>query len=413
MKNLKRSVYATFLAIIILILVGYTYDNFNSSNPAEYVVSTIESFDNSSKGVFRKAWRIIKNNYVDETYNHQDWSRWKERYVSQIEDSADMHVAMDSMLESLNDPYTRFLSKNNFEEQGRNIDAKLQGIGVHITEIDGNIIIISVIDDTPAKKYGLKKKDKIIKVDSVSTKGFSLREVADMVRGEKGSTVKLTVLRDGKPLTKSIVREEIKIKTVKHRMLDNNLVYIRITSFISYDTTNEFRKALFANRKADGIIVDVRGNYGGLLTNAVYISNMFIKEGNIVSIVDRNKEKLDYTADSRDFVTQKPLVILIDESSASASEIFSGAIKDHKRGILVGETTFGKGLVQMITKLPDGSGINFTIAKYLTPSGEDINKKGVTPDYEVDYDDNNFSEEGDAQFDKAIEILLDEIKGKQ
>ena len=225
MKNLKKSVYATFLAIIILIIVGYNYDTYNSQTPIEYVISTIEKFDHTPGGLFRRSWRIIKNNYFDESFNHQDWRRWKTRYESKIETREDLRVAAESMLASLNDPYTRFLPREEFEEQHRNIDAKLQGIGVHITETDGSIIIISIIDDTPAEKYGLKEKDEILKIGSVSTKGLSLREVADMVRGEEGSTVVLTILRDEKTITKSIVREEIKIKTVKHKILCPGSLY--------------------------------------------------------------------------------------------------------------------------------------------------------------------------------------------
>lgn len=391
-------------------MAGYTFNTYYEHSPVELVISTVEEFDNSPKGVFNKSWRVIKNNFVDKTYNHQNWQKWKTRYEQEIKTYQDSKVAIDTMLLSLNDPYTRFLTKDNFEEQDRNIDSRLQGIGVHITEVDGNIVIASVMDDTPAQKYGLKEKDKIIKVDSVSTKGMSLKDVADIIRGEKDTPVVLTILRGNQTLTKNIIREEIKIKTVKYEMLNNNIAYIRITTFISSDTSNEFKNALLATSKADGLIVDVRGNYGGLLTNAVYISNMLIKDGNIVSIINRNNQKQNFDTTPGDFITDKPLVVLIDGSSASASEIFSGAIKDHNRGILVGEKTYGKGKVQMIYKLPDGSGINFTIAKYLTPSGTDIDHKGIEPDYVVenkDYD--RLDKENDIQLNKAKEILLKQL----
>ncbi len=410
MKDKKKSVYATLLAIVILIIVGYNYDYQNSQTPVEYVVSTIENYDNSPKGIFRKAWRVIKNNYVDDSLNHQDWAKWKKRYEQHIETNQDAHIAIDSMLVSLNDPYTRFLPKKEFDDQNRNIDSKLQGIGVHITEDHGNILIVSVIDDTPAQKYGLQKGDEIIQVGSVSTKGLSLRDVAGMIRGKSGTSVTLTILRDKEVITKKIVREEIKIKTVKYEILDNNIAYIRISSFISSDTANEFKKALTATRKADGIIVDVRGNFGGLLSNAVYISNMFLESGIIVSTVDRHGKKEDINADPYEYINGRPFVILMDKSSASASEIFSGAMKDHKKAVLVGETTFGKGLVQMIKRLQDGSGINFTIAKYLTPSGTDIDHKGIEPDYEVKYEGSNFLlEEKDIQLNRAKEIVLEKL----
>ncbi|HSA06812.1 MAG TPA: S41 family peptidase [Candidatus Gastranaerophilales bacterium] len=410
MKNIKKSIYIAVLAIIILIGAGYYQDRYKSRSVAEYIVSTAENYDKTPQGVYNKAWRIIKNNFVDESYNNQDWKKWKTRYKAQIKTDEDLRVATESMLASLNDPYTRFLPKDDFEEQHRNIDSRLRGIGVHITEADGNIIVVSVIEDTPAKKYGLKQKDQILKVDKISTKGLPLKDVAELIRGEEGSVVVLTILRDEKTIVKKIAREEIKIKTVKYEMLDKNIAYIRILSFISNDTHNEFKKALYATKSSDGIIVDVRGNFGGLLTNAVYITNMFLKTGNIVSIVDKDENKQDYPADLSMFITQKPVVILTDESSASASEIFSGAMKDHKKAVLVGKKTFGKGRVQMVTELPDGSGVNFTIAKYLTPSGIDIEHKGIEPDYEVDYKGNEESPEKDTQLKKAIEVLLGEIR---
>lgn len=378
------------MTTIVLVILGQSFDLYP---------------DNSPKGTFNRAWRLIKNNYVDKTCNHQDWGRWKRKYESQIKTYDDAHVAIDSMIESLDDPYSRFLSKRDFSEQDMNMDSKLQGIGVHITEINGKIYVISVIEGSPAEKVGLKTKDEIIKVDSASTKGLDLSKVADLIRGKEGSVVKLSLLRDGKLISKGIKREEIKIKTVQYKMLDNRIAYIKISSFISFDTANEFRNALVKARDAKGMIIDVRGNYGGLLTNAIYISNMLLENGKIVSIVDRNGKKQDFLAREAGFMTNKPAVVLVDESSASASEIFSGAMKDHKRAKLVGEKTFGKGKVQQIMKLPDDSGINLTIAKYLTPAGYDIDHKGVKPDYVIKIDHAGFQKKGDICLNKAVELL--------
>ncbi|NLF84156.1 MAG: S41 family peptidase, partial [Candidatus Gastranaerophilales bacterium] len=368
-SKLQHPVYSVLLAIIILIMVGYAFDKYNSVHPIEYVVSTVEGFDKTPSGTFKRAWRIVKNSHLDGTLNHQDWGRWKKRYTNQIKNNEDLRIATDTMLASLDDPFTRFLPKDDFDEQHRNIDSKLQGIGVHISEIDGKIVIVSVIEDTPAEKYGLKNKDEILKVDLTLTKGVPLKEVADLIRGKKGSYVTLTILRENKELVKKIKREEIKIKTVKHKMLDNNIAYIKIVSFISADTSNEFTKALLELKNASGLIVDVRGNYGGLLSNAILISDIFLDKGNIVSIVDRKGKRTNYYAEKGSIFSGTPMVVLVDEASASASEIFSGAMQDNKRAILVGDKTFGKGLVQMITELPNGSGINLTVAKYLTPSG--------------------------------------------
>lgn len=407
---MKNSTTAVFLAIIVLIILGYNYDIYHSKTPVEYVISTVEKFDDSPKGVFRRAWRLVKNNYVDKSYNNQDWNKWKNRYETNIETYMDAQVAIETMIESLDDPYTRYLTRSNFEEQDMNIDSKLKGVGVHITKIEGKVIIIAVLENSPAIRYGLREKDEIVKVDGISTKGISLSKVAELIRGEEGTLVKLTLLRDNQLLDINVKRGEIKIKTVKQKMLDNNIAYIRISSFISCETSKEFKNALAKSRDSDSLIIDVRGNYGGLLTNAVEITNMFLNKGTIVSIVDRNGRKQNLNANPVDFITHKPTVILIDEASASASEIFSGALQDHDRAILVGEKTFGKGRVQMILRLPDESGINLTVAKYLTPSGRDIDHKGVEPDYSVESEPFAYvEEEGDECLSKAVELLVKQI----
>ena len=412
MKSLKN----ILLSIVCLVFLagmagfaGYKNNPENVQNPAEYVFSSIENVSVTPVGVFDRAWRIIKNNYVDKTYNHQDWEKWKQRYDDKIKNQSDSDVAIESMVESLNDPYSRFLKPEEFTEQDRSIDAKLFGIGVHIAEIKGNVLIVNVIEDTPAAKSGLKSGDRILKVNNKSTKGLSLKEVADSVRGKAGTKVVMVILRDKKQITKKILREEIKIKSVKYKILDNKYAYIRISTFISSSTAYEVAEAIQATKKAKGIIIDLRGNHGGLLPNAISISNMFIKKGIIVSVVDRNGHKQQFDAEPENLMTSKPTVILVNDESASASEIFSGAMKDHKRALLVGEKTFGKGLVQRILKLPNGSGINLTVAKYLTPNGTDIGHKGIQPDYKVEMTDKEFFAGKDVQLNKAKQVLATEI----
>lgn len=381
---------------------------FNQSDTVS-AFSEIGNIDKSPKNVFLSAWKSIDSQYFDDSLNEQDWKYWKNKYLNKIKTKDDAYVAIESMVESLNDPYTRFLSQSEFAEQGRSIDAKLFGIGVHIADMANKIVVIKVIDDTPAQKSGLKPGDMIISINKTSTKGMDIKNVADMVRGKAGTTVTLSLLRNKKKIVKTVRREEINIKSVSHKMLKNNVAYIRIDSFISNETATEVLEALKKTKNSKGIIIDLRGNHGGLLPNAIYIANMFINKGPIVSIVDRNDHKDVINADPTELVTQKPLVLLINESSASASEILSGALKDHDRAILVGEKTYGKGCVQKIQRLPDGSGINITVAKYLTPNGIDINKKGIAPDYKIPLTKKDFLASKDPQLDKAQKVIDLEI----
>ncbi len=364
------------------------------------------------KRLFLKTWRIIKSKYYDPTLNGQDWMRWNRHYIDRIKTKEDAYVAINSMLASLDDPYSKFLDEKEYLEQTTNIDAKIVGIGVNIISASGKVIIISVVEDTPAAQKGLKAGDIIMKVDGVNVAGKSVSDVASVIRGEEGKSVTLEILRGKNKLTAVIPREEIKIKNIKAEVLDQNIGYIQISSFISSDLSSEFIEALTKTEKCPGLIIDLRGNAGGLMPNAIFIADMFLPEGHIVSIVDRNHQKSDIDAQTKPYAITKPVVLLIDEASASASEILSGALKDNKKAILVGKRTYGKGMIQKIYPLPNATGMNLTIAKYLTPKGYDINKSGIAPDYEVDYTEYDFINDKDPQLDAAKDVLKKVLRSK-
>ena len=369
--------------------------------------NTIKLFNtNNGKFLFLKAWKEVKNSYYEPDLNHQDWQYWKERYIDKIKNIDDAVVAIDSMLASLNDPYSIFMTREEFQEQLNQIDSKIIGIGVHITFESGKIVILSVIEGSPAQKAGLQNGDIIIKVDDKETQGMSIQSVAAIIRGEKGSTVNITVLRDDKKIEKKIVRDEIKIENVTHKMIDG-YAYINVQNFIAETVSAEFSAAVEDAKKnnAKGYIIDLRGNTGGLLSNAIYLSNMFLEKGDIVLIVNRNEDKTNISAKYNPDAIKEPVVILINPMSASASEIFCGALKDNGRAVLVGETTFGKGLVQKVYSMPNSTGMNLTISRYLTPNGTDIHKKGIKPDYEVKMTYKNYKEKNDIQLNKALEVI--------
>ncbi|MDD3150680.1 MAG: S41 family peptidase, partial [Candidatus Gastranaerophilales bacterium] len=314
-QNIKNSLITIYSIFIMLIFGGCCY------TPIAEILCSINCCSSPSQKVFLEAWNVIKEQHFDKTQNDQDWSRWKKRYLGKIKTNDDAYLAINSMAESLDDPYTRFLNPKEFKEQNMSIDAKLFGIGVNIAKIKEDIVIVHVIEDTPAQKVRLKNGDIITQVNGINIKGFSLRKVADLVRGNAGSTVNLTVLRNKKKLSIPITREEINIKSVNYKMLNNKYAYIQITSFISQETTDEVKKALIETADAKGIILDLRGNTGGLLPNAILIANMFIENAPIVSIVDRDGHKETIKAGKLSLNQEKPVVVLINKGSASASEI--------------------------------------------------------------------------------------------
>ena len=365
----------------------------------------------SSQKLVDNVWNTIRKNYYDASMNGQDWSRWRHRYDNKIYNDADAKIAIDTMLASLNDPYSRYMNREEYNDQNTSINSRIFGIGVNISSLSGKVQIVNVIEGTPAQSANLQAGDIILDIDGKETSGLSISEVANLVRGPVNTAVQLTVMRNNEKLVKKIIRKEIKIKTVKSSVKDQ-IGYIQINSFIGSTTPNEFLEAAEKTKDTKGLVIDLRGNTGGLLPNAIFIANLFIPEGNLVSIVGRNGYKYDIKAQATDFEIRKPVVILVDGGSASASEIFSGAMKDYNRAKLIGTRTYGKGMVQKIIPLENETGLNLTVAKYLTPSGTDINQKGIEPDYEVHFTEKNLRNQEDVQLNMAKNVLFKMISQK-
>ncbi len=360
--------------------------------------------------LYDQVWRLVNAKYVDQTNNAQNWQKWRHKYDDKIVTNEDAYVAINTMIASLNDPYTKFLDPKEFAEETSSIKGSLKGIGIQIAVKDGKLTVIAPIEDTPAEKAGLKADDEILEIDGKSTKGITVDKAADQIRGKEGTQVKLLVKRkDQEPKLYTITRANIEIKSISQKLpenitMPNDISYIRLSSFISRNAGTEFRSILEQGYNKKGFIIDLRSNPGGLLSNAIYISDMFLNDGVIVSTVDRDGYRETQNA-TKGVVTRKPVVVLINKGSASASEIFSGAMKDNGRAVIVGEQSFGKGLVQEINKLPYDAGVNITIQKYLTPNGTDINKKGITPDVVVKLTEEDIKNKNDVQLKKAIEII--------
>ena len=360
--------------------------------------------------LYDDVWKLVNKKYYDPTNNSQDWAKWRYRYEHKLKTVEDAYVAIDTMLASLNDPYTRFLPPKEFSEETQSIRGSLKGIGTQIGLRDGQLVIIAPLEDSPAERAGLLADDYILEINGESTKGINVDAAADKIRGEKGTTVNLLIQRKGVPnKVYTIVRDEIEVKSVSTKppfetAIPDDVQYIRLSSFISKNAGAEVQEILDKCDNKKGIILDLRSNPGGLLTNAIYISDMLLQGGVIVSTVDRDRYKTTTRARYGQ-MTQKPLVVLINKGSASASEILSGALKDNHRATIVGEQSFGKGLVQEINRLPDEAGMNITIQRYLTPSGQDINKKGITPDVVVELKEEHVNTKNDVQLKKALEVL--------
>jgi len=332
-------------------------------------------------------------------------------YVDEIDQSKSMDSAINGLLQSL-DPYSAYMSPEIFNQMQTETSGEFGGLGIEVSMEAGVVKVISPIDDTPASKAGIKAGDYIVKIDDVQVQGKSLSEAVDLMRGPVGSGIELTIRRRGekKALNFNIVREIIEIQSVKSDLLEKNIGYIRLTSF-NENSGDQIKKKINELENKDKVkayILDLRNNPGGLLSQAIRISDFFLDNGEIVSTKSRKaSENRKWFAKKGDLTNGKTLIVMINYGSASASEIVAGALKDHKRAILLGENSFGKGSVQSIIPLKNSGAIRLTVAKYYLPSGKSISEVGVSPDIEVseESDDFQIKTETDNQLNYAIQLI--------
>lgn len=364
------------------------------------VYQPAQGYKSGPRDIYHHAWTLVRDNYYDASFNNQSWAAWEHKFDNDIKTVGDAHRYVKVMLESLKDPYTRFLDPRAFQDENDAIDSRIVGIGINLLQKDQKLIVTRTIDNSPAQNAGMRERDEIVAIDGVNSVGFTPEQAAEKIRGQAGSAVKISVRRtSGEEFTFNIVRAEIVIHAVSYKIIEPNIGYIQLSTFISNDAAKEFRTALERLSKCDGLIIDMRDNPGGLLSNSLEIADMLLEQGIIVKTVGRNGPRVD-TA-SGEPLTHQPIAVLVDEESASASEILAGALKDNQRGVIIGTRTYGKGLVQEINKLPGGAAVHITVSKYLTPAGTDINKVGVAPDIQV--------ADKDQQRTVAIEYLKEKV----
>jgi len=370
-----------------VILFATTFSGLFLNNFAEATV-----LNNSYKEVIDHVWQIVYRDFLDSSgkFQRSSWIKIRKEFLSKTySDSNEAYDAIRDMLSNLDDSYTRFLEPREFNQMRIDTSGELTGVGIQIIKDkeSDELVIVSPIEGTPAFDAGIKARDKILSIDDIPTGGMNIEDAVKLIRGQRGTKVKLEILRGSKSFFEVLSREKIEINSVSSKVnqTKNGLLigYVKIKQF-NANASRETRDAIqdLETKKVAGYVLDLRSNPGGLLESSIDISRHFINKGVIVSTLSKDGIKETKRANGQ-ALTEKPLIVLVNEGSASASEIVSGAIKDNKRGKLVGNKTFGKGLVQSMRTLVDGSGLTVTVAKYLTPNGTDINKSGIVPDIEV------------------------------
>ena len=380
--------------------------------------------ENNYKEVIDHVWQIVYRDFLDSSgkFERSNWINLRKEFLAKkYSDNNEAYDAIRDMLSNLDDPYTRFLDPKEFNQMRIDTSGELTGVGIQIAKDkeSDSIIIISPIEGTPAYEAGIKAKDMILSIDNVSTKGLNIEDAVKLIRGRRGTKVKLEILRNGNSFYKSLLRERIELKSVTSKINETKdgllIGYVRLKQF-NANASREMKDTLkdLEIKKVSGYVLDLRSNPGGLLESSIDISRQFIDKGIIVSTLSKDGLRETKRGNGK-ALTKKPLIVLVNEGSASASEIVSGAIRDNNRGKLVGKKTFGKGLVQSMRTLVDGSGLTVTVAKYLTPNGTDINKFGITPDIEVKMNSNSIRQreigtKRDRQYRAGEKELLKIIK---
>jgi carboxyl-terminal processing protease len=377
---------------------------------------TANAFTEEQKLVLQ-AWRIVNQSYLDETFNHQNWWMMREKYLKRsISNDEEAYDTITEMLGTLGDPFTRLLKPEQYRSLKVNTSGELSGVGLQININPENkyLEVVTPMTGSPAEKAGIKPRDRIIEIDGILTNQISLDEAASLMRGQIGTTVTLTVQapKENAPLKRvELVRDRISLNPVYARLDhkgDQSIGYLRLAQF-SANATEEISKAVktLDQQGAKSYILDLRNNPGGLLQAGIEIARLFMDQGTIVYTVNR-QGMLGSFETAENAITQAPLVVLVNQGTASASEILAGALQDNGRALLVGEKTFGKGLIQSLFDLPNGAGLAITVAKYETPSHKDINKLGILPDNVIDQDPISLEQvgtENDLQYQKAANLL--------
>ena len=330
-------------------------------------------------------------------------------YLGDVDEDALKEGLYKGYLEALGDPYSEYYDAEETAKFNENMSGEFSGIGVIMSQDQksGLITMVQIYKDSPAMKAGLKERDILFKVDGKDVSGRKLDEVVSDIKGKKGTKVELTVLRgeEREKVTTTVVRDTIEVQTVEYEMMEDQIAYLAISEF-DIVTYEQYKAALqdLEKQGMKGLVIDLRGNPGGSLDIVCEMLDLILPKGLLVYTEDKKGEKQEYTSDA-DYEYDVPMTVLINGSSASASEIFAGAVQDYERGEIVGTTSYGKGVVQSVYALKDGTCVKLTVAEYFTPKGRSINEKGITPDVEVEYEYNEADPEADNQLDKAIEVL--------
>lgn len=384
---MSKNLTAGIASLLLLLLFGFLPAGFCSSD---------------SEQLYHQSWQLVRDHFYDKSFNGEDWSSWEHKFDGKLNSHSDAENAIRQMLGQLGDQYTTYLDQDSFKDEQNLRESNLVGIGIYLApgkEKNSAPVVADVIEGGPANIAGIQKYEQLLEVDGQSVVQLTPEQIGKKLAGVENSSVRLKLAHKGSAHEVTVLRKQLDLRPVSAKNLPGNIGYLKLSSFIADDAAPEFRKALIGMANKDGLILDLRQNGGGLMVNALLIAEMFLEKGVIVRCVDREGSVSDKAQGN--MLSSQPLVVLVNENSASASEILTAALKDHGRATIVGNRTFGKGLVQQVYPLTDGGALHLTIAQFMGPAGSKINKVGVQPDVLV-------PQEAD-QLKAALNILKNKI----
>ena len=412
--KIKNIIFYLLCAIAFVVLfdtIVKPYERINLNFVYKFFEKVHQGQNIAPNRLYVNAWRIAKQEYVDETMNNQDWFRWRMRYAKQIKTLDDANVAINTMLSSLNDPYTKFLLSKPFSKQKVILDSKITGVGVLLNKTGDEIVVNHILKNSSAQSENILAGDAILSINGVDVKNMSLEEIHEYIENLKGKKVVLKIKRGDEILIKELERKEIVLDTMSYKITKDNIGVIRLSNIMGEKALKDFKQILNDTNDTNGIIIDLRNNYGGILANAIQMADYILSENEVVSIESRGKTKLRIYADEKSFFKQKPIVILVNKNTASAAEILAGALNCSANAILLGEKTFGKNSIQQVVPMANKSGLMITSDKYILPDGVDIHNVGIKPDYEFVVDKSIKGK--DLLMDEAIKLINEVVKNQK
>lgn len=406
--------YSVFLVITIVIFSLFfkteNYINFDIIHKTLQKITISQNI--APQRLFINTWRIIKNSYVDETLNNQDWTRWRIRYIKHIKTIEDADIAINSMLASLNDPYNKFLQSVLFAKQKMIIDSEIKGIGILFNKSGKEIVINHIMDNSPAKNADILPGDTIVSINGKTADNLEMKTIINTIETSDNKEIELTIKRKNIIIKKKLKKQTIPIKTMEYTITKDNIGIITLANIMGEKAVSDFKDIIIKTNDTKGIILDLRNNYGGVLANAIQMANFMMDTGKIVSIQSRINTKYQIYSDGEKIFKNKPIVILINRNTASASEILAGTLKDNLNAILIGERSYGKNSIQQVIPMPNETGLILTTDRYILPDGSDIYGKGLEPDIVIKQD-TIFTQKNDKQLRKAKKIIRELVKNKE